>query len=173
VCYRSHQMAMLCWKTDEPADARIDFGAAPGTLDHAETRSTLQLVQSVMLTGLSPDTVYYYSARSADGSGNAAQSAIASLRTDTLPDTTPPVFVKAPQVVYASADRVVIEWETDEPTQAVIEWGPNAQRALRVYEPGGTTRHQLTLTNLLANTEYFVRVVASDAAGNSTQADVP
>ena len=95
---------MLCWKTDEPADARVNFGTLPGTLDNAETRSTLQLVQSVTLTGLLPDTVYYYNARSADGSGNAAQSALASFRTDALPDTTPPVFVMAPQVVYASGD---------------------------------------------------------------------
>ena len=99
-------------------------------------------------------------------------SAQAAFRTQPLADTEPPIFVVAPRVVYAAGDRVVIEWQTDEPAEAVVEYGPTAERQLRVSPPGRRMQHQATLSNLLPNTQYFVRVVVTDAAGNVAAADL-
>ena len=172
-CTINHQLARLCWKTDEASDAQVDYGTDPANLDQRATHSEQRTNQSLPLTGLLANTLYHYRVRAADAVGNVLQSATASFRTSTAPDTTAPVFIGAPRASYASGDRAVIEWTTDEPTQGVIEYGTTANRTLRAYDPQIKAQHQITITNLLANTPYFVRIIATDSAGNSTAADLP
>jgi alpha-tubulin suppressor-like RCC1 family protein/phosphodiesterase/alkaline phosphatase D-like protein len=172
-CTVNHQMARICWKTDETSDALVEYGTSSSNLDKSVTASQLITHHSIALTGLSADTQYYYRVRSTDGSGNAGQSSIADFHTAGVPDTTAPVFTTAPHISYASADRAVLEWETDEHTQGAIEYGPSSARTLRAYDTEAKKKHQISLTHLSAGTDYFVRVIATDADGNTTFVDLP
>ena len=66
----------------------------------------------------------------------------------------------------------MLEWQTDEPTDGVVEYGPDPNRELRASAQGRTLRHQVTLTNLVPNTQYYVRILATDAAGNQSASDL-
>jgi hypothetical protein len=48
------------WRTDTPTDSRVSFGTTQGVLNQMVDDLTLATEHSVELTGLSPDTTYYY-----------------------------------------------------------------------------------------------------------------
>jgi len=83
--------ATLTWTTDEPADSAVDFGTAPGDYTGSESQPELVSEHSVVLSGLLPETTYYFRARSADVVGNEGSSAELSFTTGTPPPPSPPV----------------------------------------------------------------------------------
>ena len=51
----------VLWRTDISSDARVRYGDAPGNLTDQVDDLLLQIDHSVELTGLDPETRYYYS----------------------------------------------------------------------------------------------------------------
>ena len=66
--------ATVTWTTDEYADSIVECGTESGayTMTFSDTRYVK--VHAVTLTGLTPDTTYYYRISSTDLSGNTYQS---------------------------------------------------------------------------------------------------
>jgi hypothetical protein len=58
--------AVITWTTDEDANSRVDYGTSPNTLDQTQSNATETLSHSLTLTGLAPDTAYYYRVTSTD-----------------------------------------------------------------------------------------------------------
>ncbi|MFG0246227.1 MAG: metallophosphoesterase [Phycisphaerales bacterium JB052] len=52
---------ILRWRTDVATDSRVMWGSVPGQLTESITDPALTTEHEVMLTGLNPDTRYYYS----------------------------------------------------------------------------------------------------------------
>jgi len=161
----------LAWETDELADSFVRFGLDEG-LD--EVVGAAQDVQDHQLTvtGLAPGTTYYYRVESTDPSGNGAtESAVGVVVTPSEVDLSPPRFVTQPQTVAVTDEELVIGWKTDEAASARVEYqvGEDVQMRQIVERQ---TRHQVTLTNLTAETEYRVRVFVVDASQNEGGADV-
>ena len=91
----SGQTATISWTTDESATSRVDYGTNPGSLSTGATDAALVTQHTVQLTGLLPNTVYYYRVVSADASGNTTTApptgsdpATFTTPTATLKDTT-------------------------------------------------------------------------------------
>jgi hypothetical protein len=62
--------ATITWNTDEPADTKVDYGTS--TLNKEVYQSFPTLHHSILLTGLSSETIYNFKVTSADASGNTA-----------------------------------------------------------------------------------------------------
>lgn len=56
------------WRTDSPTDSRVRYGTDPTALTQVVDKSDLTKEHEVLLTGLSPQTRYYYSIGSTNGS---------------------------------------------------------------------------------------------------------
>ncbi len=84
-------------------------------------------------------------------------------------DTTPPEI----STVAAAPDYqdVVVSWQTDEPSDSLVQLGPSAFLDHTAYDPGLTTDHEVTIFGLLPDTAYNYRVVSTDGAGNTTTDD--
>jgi hypothetical protein len=52
---------VIRWRTDAPTNSRVQYGASPTTLTNTSDLLTLTTEHAVPLTGLTPDTLYYYS----------------------------------------------------------------------------------------------------------------
>ncbi len=65
--------ATVYWKTDEPSDSTVYYGETPA-LGLQATVSNLVTDHSVLLTGLTPKTRYFYDVASADPAGNTVIS---------------------------------------------------------------------------------------------------
>ncbi|GJQ35093.1 MAG: hypothetical protein JETCAE01_11030 [Anaerolineaceae bacterium] len=76
----------ITWDTDEASDSRVDFGTDSNNLNLNSTDSALVTSHSITLTGLTPNTTYYFRVTSADASANPSTSPIAPA---TLDFTTP------------------------------------------------------------------------------------
>ncbi len=66
--------ATITWSTDELSTSRVDYGTASDALTLNVSAAGLVTSHSLALTGLSPDTTYYYRVTSVDASTNSATS---------------------------------------------------------------------------------------------------
>jgi hypothetical protein len=85
------------WRTDVASDSRVQYGPAPGSLTSAVDHPTVTTEHEVTLTGLSPETQYYYSVGSTTTvmAGNDANHFFV---------TFPPTGASAPTRVWVLGD---------------------------------------------------------------------
>ena len=76
----------ITWDTDEASDSSVDFGTDSNILNLNSTDGALVTAHSITLTGLTPNTTYYFRVTSADASANPSTSPTAPA---TLDFTTP------------------------------------------------------------------------------------
>jgi phosphodiesterase/alkaline phosphatase D-like protein len=69
------------WRTDTATDSRVQFGTTAGSLTLSASNGTATTEHIVKLTGLSPNTKYFYNV----GSSSAAQAGDASYYFKTSP----------------------------------------------------------------------------------------
>ena len=72
--------ATITWTTNEAADSEVVYGTDQGALNSSETDAALVTSHSIELTGLAPNTTYYYRVKSADGAGNETTSPLPATR---------------------------------------------------------------------------------------------
>lgn len=86
----SSTSATVTWTTNEAATSRVDFGTTATNLNLNATVAGSSTSHSVPLTGLTPNTTYYYRVTSADAAGNSATSpATSDPPASYVPSTTP------------------------------------------------------------------------------------
>ena len=94
--------ADITWDTNEASDSLVRYGTNPNDLSQSESNPGLTTSHSIQLSGLAPNTTYYYRVSSADAASNSAtepESASASRRASSRPrraSPTPPSPTSAP-----------------------------------------------------------------------------
>ncbi|MCC7261883.1 MAG: fibronectin type III domain-containing protein, partial [Candidatus Latescibacteria bacterium] len=158
--------AVLSWRTDEAASARVEYWTLGGEV---LTRRTLERVaeQRLALTNLQPDTEYLARVFVTDASQNEARAAVdLRLRTDRLPDLSPPRLVGEVVVSGVSDRGAVIEWTTDEVANSSVDYDLTPYLGEVTGDPGYTLEHRLVLTGLKPGEIYYYRVGSADLTGN-------
>jgi hypothetical protein len=158
--------ALVQWQTSKPAQGGVKIGTSnpPGTTLN-ETGYVIS--HSQVLTGLSADTLYYVNVFGSDRAGNAAApSAVVSFRTQAAPDTTPPVIIEGPTITSITPTGAVVTWQTNEPSTGMVSYGLTTAFGQTVTDSTLATFHSVTLSGLTPETLYYLKVDATDAAGN-------
>jgi len=154
--------ATVSWNTDEPASALLEYGK---TVVYGSTRTVAELKtsQSIALSGLDPDTTYYYRITAADALSN---SSFATGNFTTLAALPPPGNVTAFTAVGGD-QSVLLSWVN--PADASLSGvkivgktgdyptGPSDGRL--VYDGLATS---VTDTGLDADTTYYYVAYAHD-----------
>ncbi len=73
--------ATISWNTDEPATSRVDYGFAVDNLNYSQQSAAFSTSHSLSLTGLNPDSVYFYKVSSVDRADNSTVSSPTSFTT--------------------------------------------------------------------------------------------
>lgn len=166
--------AQVNWTTNATTTGKVIVGTErPLTEPQAKifVDATAGTNHSVTLTGLTPNTKYFYLVQSADTAGNVKTSATLSFKTAAQADVTAPRILGL-FAVSVTKDSARIVWITDERTDGKI-W---AGTASPVVTTGTATQasadlaffHEMTLTGLTPSTAYHYVVRSADAAGNVT-----
>lgn len=165
----THQSAVLYWETDEPASAVVYYGR---TASFGLTDSKAQLItkHTRPLTGLLPGTTYYFKVEVTDANNNTGSSNTYTFTTDEHPDHTPPHITEGPTIIYKSDKLATVHFKTDKPCDTVVNYGHDGDTGEQRSNGEKVTDHQLTLTNLLPNTSYTVKVSCTDMDGNTVEA---
>ncbi len=176
--------ATITWETSEPSVSQIFFGTSPGNYSNQTIlTSTYQTLHSITLQNLQANTTYYFKVKSIDSAGNSVekdkdnQGNYFSFQTlkkggggakqprvtiDTIPPKIRNVTVKL--ITQTSA---TITWETDEPSNSLVEYGVTREYGeLEGNHQESTTFHVVVLTNLNPGTTYYFKVVSYDRFGN-------
>lgn len=154
----------------------IYMSASPGGQDFKTPTTSITGSTSVIISGLTPDTTYYFIARAQDEAGNMDSNNVEKSAT-TLPltDTIPPVFGGLVSATAISSTGILLSWNpaTDNvtPSSKIIYYifmsktsgGENLSVPVAFTNPGDTSA---TITGLNKNTTYYFIVRASDEAGN-------
>ena len=169
--YVNDRSATISWELDEESSGEVEFGTTE-ELGFIRSVPTTSDEQEITLSNLEPSTTYYYQVSSFDLSNNGpVQSSIEQFITDAEADITAP---EIDNVDFATADEsAVITWTTNELSDSFIEFGTNSELLdLNVGNANDVTQHELTLTNLTPDTQYFLRVGSVDRSDNISEFEV-
>lgn len=167
--------SVIRWTTSATSTSKVVY--ATSSID--TSTSTLEVIDAslvlnheITLTGLLPQTQYYFMAVSRDENGNTASSSQTTFTTPAQtpsPDTTAPL-ITALSVSDTTASTTTISWTTNEPATSVVEYATQgldtATTTQRITDNTLATSHSIALTGLASLTQYFFRVESVDAAGN-------
>lgn len=167
--------ATLAWSTNELANSTLEYGTNQNYGTHATIPLSALLSHSATLTGLSPNTTYYYCIHATDLSQNSSNSCPHSFTTDAAPVTIPqtPTDTTAPQislitVVPIATSTATIGWTTNELATSSLQYGLTTNYGSTVYLAGASAlTHSTSLSGLQPNTTYHFRIISTDAAGNT------
>jgi hypothetical protein len=168
--------ATVTWRTDESTTGSVRYGTTSNITSSSTTQNdgSLVLNHSVGLTGLTPNTTYYYVIVARDTSGNTRESSVRSFTTDAVP-ATPQPDTTAPQITFATtvnlkATTTQVVWITNEAsnsklwisttTPVDISVAPTASSSASVFY------HDLALSGLATSTTYYYTLVSEDSSGN-------
>jgi len=84
--------ALIAWQTDEESDGLVRYGGSARLYSWEVAEGDLRSAHAIALNGLQPSTRYHYIVRSADASGNAAESRDSTFETLPLPDNLDPAI---------------------------------------------------------------------------------
>lgn len=158
--------AALSWTTAEYATrGRILFGLNEDSLTEAVDSQT-GTRHSVTVSGLMPNTDYFFQAVSWDEFGVEKRSEVISLRTK-------PDWNMGALSGQASRNSATLSWDTDYPTAGRILWG-TIRGNLRNSTPIGsaTEKHTVLVEDLNADTIYYFQAVSLDSFGLEKRGNV-
>ena len=165
----TQKSAVVHWRTDEPTDGVILYGTSPSNLHWSKADARLKRKHNVQLTRLAKNTRYYLKAVSRDSAGNTIETPVESFITRNLPGCGKPRFVKRPTVVGKSDTIVTIEWEMDQPTDAVVEFGEDNHLYRQSAHGEKKTRHSVTLGGLEPGRSHNYLVRCTGTCGNTSR----
>ena len=157
--------ATIKWSTDEPADARVEYGADTNYGSFSALDPHLNTDHTIVLTNLTPWTTYHYRVISSDTSDNSAASDDFTFATG--PADFEPPYIWNVTVSNQTLTTATISWITDEPASTQIEFGTtDAYGTSTTLDPTLRTDHSISLQGLSPSTQYHYRLKNRDESGN-------
>lgn len=162
--------AAISWTTDVPSTSQVEYGTQSGSYPSSSGDTILTTTHSVQLSGLTPNTSYYYREMStANGfTTTSAESKFTTLAdsTTTAPPPATSIDITNVAATLINKTKVSISWTTNVPADSQVLYGtvPNSYSSSTSVSTTPVTSHSVTLTGLRRNTTYYF-LVKSSAAG--------
>ena len=171
----TYNSVTITWTTNELSNSLIDFGTTTsyGTTQGNSADSVTS--HSVTLAGLTPETTYYYRAKSIDTSGNLVSDdnggngyTFTTAAGADSEDTTAPVitFDSETGITNITSNSATISWTTDENSDSTIGYSLDTSFNTEKGSVALISDHSVTLTNLSSGTAYKFQIKSMDASGN-------
>ncbi len=156
--------ASLHWTTSEYATkGRLYIGLDAANLSQYGAETVVAKEHGIDVTGLDPDTVYYFQAASSDEFGLEKRSEVISLRTQ--PDWGIVGFKGS-----ASRNVANLTWSTpDQVTNGKVRFGSSpGALGQEISSAGPGLNHAVTITGLNPGSNYYFQAVNTDGISEKT-----
>jgi len=156
--------AKISWQTDEISDSIVEYSTSSDFSSYlAKTDSQMVNSHSVVLTGLLPDTTYYFRVKSRDVEANEAQESGFSFTTLDGP------VISNVVVSQVFNERATIEWQTDVLASSTVIYSLNPDFSSYFGETDNNQvlNHTITLTELTPGAVYYFYVKSANAIDNN------
>lgn len=186
----------ILWNTDENSSSLVDYGTVQGV--YAFTGGNYKDAvtnHTVILSGLTAETIYYYRVRSIDSNDNQALDSgglsgysLTTIATEesecpdcpscggggsSCPsiDTNPPT-ISSVKVSEITTNSVVVKWKTNEEGYSIVEFGlDNSYGGITGLYNNNVKSHSVKINGLESNVAYHYRVASADSFGNLAQSE--
>ncbi|MFH0854631.1 MAG: fibronectin type III domain-containing protein [bacterium] len=169
----STTQAVVTWNTNELATSTVGYSTTSGlfsteiTVNSMVDNSSGVGAHTIGLTGLTPNTRYYFQVASTDPSGNMTTDNNGG---DGYTFVTAPGanFTSHPQASNIDNISATIEWTTDinSDSYVVYSLSSNMSNSTQVGSATFATDHSVNLTGLSVATKYYYFVKSTDAEEN-------
>ncbi|MBW2992686.1 fibronectin type III domain-containing protein, partial [Candidatus Woesearchaeota archaeon] len=149
---------MVNFTTDQEADTRVNFGFDQNL---GLFEKSLGLVQNhtITISGLQPDTLYYFKASAENELGELGEGSIIEARTY---KTNEILFVNLTKLKEEPIDTVVVEWETSADSDSILYYGNASDNLDRnIPDASEVKKHSITLSGLEKGKRYYYKVKSS------------
>ncbi len=157
--------AEISWTTDELADSQVEYSTDPDFPTYqVKTNSSMVTSHSLVLTGLTPGTSYYFRVKSKDIEDNQ------STKEDNFSFTTLSGPIISDVVVsQVFNDQASIEWQTNIPATSTVVYSSNPDFSAYFVSSAtdSVSVHQITLTDLSIGTIYYFYVKSGNAVDDN------
>jgi alpha-tubulin suppressor-like RCC1 family protein len=189
----SNTQATVTWTTDENSTSQLFYGETTSYGSSSTIDSALSVRHSVTISGLTPETTYYFKVSSTDVGGNNTEDDNSGVGYDltttddpgitqiiesdpppVVTDTAPPNAVNI-AVTNIGSTTATINWTTSERGNSLVAYGvtTNYDNIAGNYTTftSPTNSHTVSLRHLTPATQYHLRAISQDAAGNIGMSD--
>lgn len=163
--------AEVTWESDEASTAVIHWRLASDEQWSEVSSENLTTEHFQIVSGLSSNTEYDVLIELTDVAGNTGTCGEGSFNSgDGQPD---PVFTLAPTIETVDHESAVVVWQTELNSTGQIFYGLSTESLdLSRASDEASRNHRSKLTKLIANTTYYLRVIAANSEGDLTESAV-
>lgn len=156
--------ATITWVTDMESTSQVDYGPTTEYASSTPLDSQPVSVHSVVLSGLTPKSVYNFRVKSTTAGGTST-SANYTFATDGSPS------ISGVQATGITPDSATITWTTDTYSGSQVNYGPTVSYGSQGANAGLVVTHSTRLTGLTPGTEYHYQCVSDNAYGTAVSED--
>ena len=156
----------ISWETNEPADARIEYGASDAYGSTSDLNTAFETSQAITLQNLPPDQVIHYRIHAKDVAGNLTISEDLTFKTPE--DNVGPSLTRI-AIKELSHHSAKISWQTDEPSTAKVEYGTALPYDELQSSNEFRVMHEIILPDLKNGSFHNFRISSSDISGNESR----
>ena len=161
--------ATITWSTSRSSDSKVQFGTKSDDYNDVEPSNSAQVnSHSIDLTGLNPDTTYFYRARWTDEDGNTGTSDEKSFTTAPAPS------VHDVNVKNITLTSGIIEYTLKDTSKVRLYYGTTTSfgGVKEISTSTSETTYTTQLDELIDGTKYFFKLNRFDSEGAEYEGDV-
>lgn len=167
----SSQSVNFIWKTNKLSTSKVDYGKTL-ILGNTAFDSEFTLNHLIDAKKLNGNSTYYYIITSCDMDGNCASTKVGNFYTPPVSglDKTPPEVSNLALDVYDNLATII--FDTEEPSNTIVDYGTDTNLNLQAIDSGYTTRHIIDLKKLSNKTLYYYKIKTCDVNVNCARSDL-
>jgi hypothetical protein len=155
--------ATIAWTTSRSADSKVQFGTSSGSYSSVEPSNSTQVTgHSLILSGLTPGTTYYYKAKWTDEDGNTGSSSEKTFATEAPPT------VKDVSTSSVGLSSAIISFTTTGASSVKIYYGTTTAFGLTktLSTSVDETAYTAEISGLTDGTKYYYKITTFDSDGS-------
>lgn len=171
--------ATITWQTSGNAATNVRFGTDPNNLNQRKFQRGGAKDHAVTLSNLQPGTTYFFAILTDDNTvrttGQFQTQGTASAATTTSPTPTATSgsdniqIIAGPSILNTTANTATLSWQTNKQSANEVRYGASAGSLTELAtSPGGSTSHNVQLTNLQNGQKYFFEILRRDQSARLT-----
>ena len=159
----THSSATITFTTDEVASSSVNYGTS---VSYGQTSSNgnFNTTHLFNITGLSPETVYYYKVNATDALSNAATNDNSGAGYTFTTVSAPNAVISNVLATTVSTTAVNITWSTTIAATSQVEYGTSSVLTGSTNQPASpinsATSHTISLSGLAEATRYYYRAIS-------------
>lgn len=156
--------ATITWSTNESSNSTVDYGT---TLAYGSQTADpgYVTVHQIVLSGLSPNTVYFFQVSSRDSASNTASSGGFTFTTASVQSPAP--VISNVQVINITETSALVTWNTDLLADSKVDFGTTGAYGSVISDPVFVQTHALPLNGLTPGSAHHFSITSVDQLGAS------